>query len=173
MPTIGDHPTVSKGKSKSKLERAGINATPNNKHPPWLLRTKIKLTGTRTPSINLKDQSDEIKAVLHESFNIGKIKMLTDTQYSPVADGGLDRIAIDALIDAAVKLKYNKEGDIAARLRHGKYDYVHPLREYVRFHSSLIFEGLYPSVISSVHATPLKGAKRDQEGGINCCPRQV
>lgn len=125
MPAI--HPK-SNPKNKSNFIKSEES---DDSEPEWLPRTNIVITpGSR--SIGLQAQLQPIKDVLCSSFRIGTRKMISDDQYSPLADDGLDVIAADALIDAADDLGYGGGGNISDRLEHSS-EYSRPLRDYVSF----------------------------------------
>lgn len=55
--------------------------------------------------------------------------MVSSEKYSPLAADELEKIAMDALIQAADDLGYNGEGDVMHRLTKGSLrDYKEPLR---------------------------------------------
>lgn len=132
----------------------------------WLPRTGIVIHFEgKTPTIQMKAQSTVIADVLRLSFEIGKIKMACDDKYSPMALGGLEKIAADALVAAADKLKYDGENDIADRLEWEREqdNYLVPMRNYVWFFF------LRPHSLSLINiqvpTTPYQGSHGNQA----CC----
>lgn len=127
MPLILDH-----GK-KATVKVEQMDKMPDRK---WMAHTNLVLSDSSgNPEIQMKPQTAQIKAVLHRSFDIGRINMLCDRSYSPLSVYGPEKIAIDALIKAADALGFDGENDIADRLevcaKLKDDNYVGPLRDYV------------------------------------------
>lgn len=167
MPLIMDHP---KKKPTTLKPTAKAVANPKAVLPQspakWLDRTEIVIhLDGKTPTVQVKEQSSVIATVLRLSFEIGKVKMACDGQYSPMAIGGLEKIAADALVAAADELKYDGEDDIADCLEHKEEldTYLTPMRNCVRlltFTSSILFANW----CFLVRATSYKGPYKYQTG---------
>ncbi|GBE80435.1 hypothetical protein SCP_0301500 [Sparassis crispa] len=112
---------------------------------PWLERSNVKIYfAGKVAKISLKAQNPEIRAVMQRSFSVGCLQVVFGREedftltsetlgdlITPVATGGVERIALDALITSADMLGYNGENDIAHRLEDGAIDcYVTPLTSY-------------------------------------------
>ncbi|TFY64161.1 hypothetical protein EVJ58_g2807 [Rhodofomes roseus] len=114
----------------------------------WHPRTRIDIIeNPQSVKINLRAQDDVMKQVIRYSYNIGDRMVVfgreddrksnTDLQMltkllTPMDKAGLDRMALEALIQAADALGYTGEHDIADRLERGSYKlYIRPLTVYV------------------------------------------
>ncbi|KAI0362932.1 hypothetical protein BV20DRAFT_1058508 [Pilatotrama ljubarskyi] len=132
----------------SKREQDGPAGVQSAPYTTWLPRTDIdaglqKARG-RKWEILLKPLGPEMRSVLTTSFATGSFRLVfgnkvTDegpedrvrVMQSPMAALGMERLAIEALIEAAESLGFGGEGDVAHRLEDGDTErYVAPLREY-------------------------------------------
>ncbi|KAH9946455.1 hypothetical protein B0H21DRAFT_822759 [Amylocystis lapponica] len=124
---------------------------------PWKPCTELELTFNRnTPEIKLRRQRPEITAVLCQSFVLGAYQLVfgryidgdedpavigaaTSTVATPMVSGGLERIALEALIKAAESLGFDGEFNIAHRLEDGSADfYIQPLWSYTVHRLTLV-----------------------------------
>ncbi len=71
--------------------------------------------------MNTSAQNEAINAVLQLARKIGHYRMIFEasSELNPMDTSHLDKIALQACIDAAVELGYDGEGDIAHRLEEG------------------------------------------------------
>ena len=71
--------------------------------------------------MNISLQNTDIKAVLDHARKLGHSRMIFDAsaKLNPMDTSHLDKISLQACIDAAMELGYDGEGDIAHRLEEG------------------------------------------------------
>ncbi|KAH9924054.1 uncharacterized protein B0H18DRAFT_1120129 [Fomitopsis serialis] len=155
VPEIRLAPVALKAKARMKSRHPGlVPANDTVKTIKWLSRTDIEIIRRKhSVKIDIKPQSAVIIQLIHFSYGFGdqmvvfgreedrQLKTAADfsdvnSMLTPLEKDGLDRMAYEALVQAADGLGYGGHGDIAQRLEIGSdEDYAKPLRAYLVHHT--------------------------------------
>ncbi|CDO78050.1 hypothetical protein BN946_scf184749.g3 [Trametes cinnabarina] len=167
-----------KGKRALKLQQEApiVSATPMRKEPihavgeeeacdstPWLSRTDIstglKRVSRNTWTVNISTVREPMSSVMRRAIHLAELYFVFGLPghanepvppYTAFQVNGPSQLAIDALIDAAVELSYDREFDVAHRLEEGSESrYINPLCNYVSASSFLLNNSIYQANLAA------------------------
>ncbi|OSC97723.1 hypothetical protein PYCCODRAFT_1481116 [Trametes coccinea BRFM310] len=138
-PTVSA-PPIHKGTIRADRVEEASDST------PWLSRTDIstglKKVSRNTWTVNISSVREPMSSVMRRAIHLAELYFVfglpgnaddaATPPYTAFQVNGPSQLAIDALIDAAVELGYDKEHDVAHRLEDGSESrYINPLCNYV------------------------------------------